>query len=412
MALQLAGLREACVRASVTGEELDGVQVNVDVGVTREDPHEMVLACRLLDMPHRSPESTDADADPGPDPTQDLPEETAEMQEVERKLKRLERRLHSSQLKSMRVFRTIVAKNASVVEPKILARDLVQASTSLPSKKSAAKRLPDGKTAPVAEDTTRSAEGQEPELILVISVYSSARGGVKTQTFEVLASQTLSEFRDRLTCVTDKVVAGLSRMGTMPKPELSMLDASPTASSDAPSTSAYFLIEGTFYSDLRAADSTDMSRCIREWIAAEPRRMSQFSIETETCRRMDETRWLEVPLRLGRPYSFLHCGRCDHHIVVEEIRLEHRYDRARSSLLMASTEPVPHTREIFRLRRRRRKCRICDVHRAAWITVNDRLAPENPCSFCDACYRGLHYDLQGRLVYSDFRVYRYYYEYH
>lgn len=41
-----------------------------------------------------------------------------------------------------------------------------------------------------------------------------------------------------------------------------------------------------------------------------------------------------------------------------------------------------------------------------WITTNDRLAPMDPCLFCDKCFRMLHYDDQGNKLY-DFQAYVY-----
>lgn len=403
MAIQLAELKEAWIEATAglddfdSSEDLDTEVGGDNMAVVREDPHEVVLACRLFNLP---PRTGDGEEFSGPS------EASPEMGQVEERLQNLERRLYSSPLQSIKVFRSMVVDNPVAVDPKILARDLLTSPAEAKGKLHTK-----GEQEATCNDIKDTAATPSPELILVISLYSSSRGGIKTQTFEVHASTLLSEFRDRLTCVTDRVVAGLGKMGTSPKMDASTIDAPCSPPSMPWSLSAYFLIEGVFYSDLRSPGANDLSQCIREWIGADAARMAHFSIETKECKRMNETRWLEIPLTLGRPYSFLHCGRCDHHIVVEKVRLEHRYDRARTSLLMTCTEPLPLIREVFRMRRRRRKCRICEVNRAAWITVNDRLAPENPCSFCDACYRALHYDLHGKLVYHDFRVYPYYYEY-
>jgi snRNA-activating protein complex subunit 3 len=42
------------------------------------------------------------------------------------------------------------------------------------------------------------------------------------------------------------------------------------------------------------------------------------------------------------------------------------------------------------------------------VTINDKLAPENPCFFCENCYGPLHYDDQGNVLYDDFYVFPYY----
>lgn len=38
------------------------------------------------------------------------------------------------------------------------------------------------------------------------------------------------------------------------------------------------------------------------------------------------------------------------------------------------------------------------------MTFGDKNAPENPCFWCDSCYRPFHYSEEGRLLYDDFQV--------
>lgn len=64
----------------------------------------------------------------------------------------------------------------------------------------------------------------------------------------------------------------------------------------------------------------------------------------------------------------------------------------------------------FQAKIRRRKCRVCDIYPAKVITVEDHLAPENPCFFCNKCYHSLHYDESNMILYNDFRVFPYYHE--
>ena len=41
------------------------------------------------------------------------------------------------------------------------------------------------------------------------------------------------------------------------------------------------------------------------------------------------------------------------------------------------------------------------------MVYDSRLAPESPCFMCAECFQRLHYDAQGRLLFSDFEVYDY-----
>ena len=41
------------------------------------------------------------------------------------------------------------------------------------------------------------------------------------------------------------------------------------------------------------------------------------------------------------------------------------------------------------------------------MTYNDREALQNRMYFCEDCFRRLHYDQAGRVLFSDFRVFPY-----
>lgn len=64
----------------------------------------------------------------------------------------------------------------------------------------------------------------------------------------------------------------------------------------------------------------------------------------------------------------------------------------------------------FQNKIRRKKCRVCDIYPARWVTRGDRMGPENPCFYCDQCYKPLHYKVDGTLQYTDFQVFPYYHE--
>ncbi|KAM6169816.1 snRNA-activating protein complex subunit 3 isoform 3-T3 [Rhynchocyon petersi] len=53
-----------------------------------------------------------------------------------------------------------------------------------------------------------------------------------------------------------------------------------------------------------------------------------------------------------------------------------------------------------------RKCFVCKMYTARWVTNNDSFAPEDPCFFCDVCFRMLHYDSEGNKL-GEFLAYPY-----
>jgi snRNA-activating protein complex subunit 3 len=65
---------------------------------------------------------------------------------------------------------------------------------------------------------------------------------------------------------------------------------------------------------------------------------------------------------------------------------------------------------VFQSKIRRKKCKICDIYPAKYITFGDKLAPENPYYYCEYCYDLFHYDKEGKILYTDYSVYPYYHE--
>ncbi|KAM5193224.1 snRNA-activating protein complex subunit 3 isoform 2-T2 [Mantella aurantiaca] len=53
-----------------------------------------------------------------------------------------------------------------------------------------------------------------------------------------------------------------------------------------------------------------------------------------------------------------------------------------------------------------RKCHVCKLYIAKWVTKNDSFAPDDPCFFCDVCFKMLHYDREGNKL-GDFVAYAY-----
>ena len=77
--------------------------------------------------------------------------------------------------------------------------------------------------------------GCDRQIVVNVALYYPQRPTMKMREFLVLGSQTLAELRDRLPCVTDRLLDGSTRR------------------------SGYFFIEKVFYNDTRAPDSIDYS---------------------------------------------------------------------------------------------------------------------------------------------------------
>jgi hypothetical protein len=102
--------------------------------------------------------------------------------------------------------------------------------------------------------------------------------------------------------------------------------------------------------------------------------------------------------RAGVRYLYAHMNQCcEHYMYFSDIRVFH------------PIVDTPHTypRLTYMAKFDRRKCEVCFLWSAQYITYGDRLALNNPTHFCQHCYHMLHYRTDGTLLYDDFNVFPY-----
>ncbi|XP_055150177.1 snRNA-activating protein complex subunit 3 isoform X4 [Symphalangus syndactylus] len=156
--------------------------------------------------------------------------------------------------------------------------------------------------------------------------------------------------------------------------------------------SAFFYFEGTFYNDKRYPECRDLSRTIIEWSESHDRGYGKFQTA-----RMEDFTFNDLCIKLGFPYLYCHQGDCEHVIVITDIRLVHHDD-----CLDRTLYPLLIKKHWLWTR----KCFVCKMYTARWVTNNDSFAPEDPCFFCDVCFRMLHYDSEGNKL-GEFLAYPY-----
>lgn len=87
---------------------------------------------------------------------------------------------------------------------------------------------------------------------------------------------------------------------------------------------------------------------------------------------MEDTRFVDLNLRIGTPYLFCHQGNCLHHMIVHEVR---RIDRSFDVL-----NRLAYPLHVFQSKIRRKKCRICDTCPAKYVTYGDKMSPRTRAS--------------------------------
>jgi snRNA-activating protein complex subunit 3 len=160
----------------------------------------------------------------------------------------------------------------------------------------------------------------------------------------VLGSQPLTALRDRIYCLQDHTL-------------------------DGPHTpSACFFIENKFYNDLRDRRAISYSETIVEWVKAESRAQHPGLALFDQL-DMHTTTFNQLSIRLGSHYQYMHQGDCTHTIIFTQMRMAHAED-----VQNARAYPL----KPFQARTKRKKCRVCDLYPAAYVTYGDKLANENP----------------------------------
>ncbi|XP_074289384.1 snRNA-activating protein complex subunit [Silene latifolia] len=256
--------------------------------------------------------------------------------------------------------------------------------------------------------TTRDIPIQYPEVVLCVEIYHHQQSWKKTQEFLVLGRQTLTELRDKIRCLPDVVMQKAVEENENEHPDI-MYDPS-----------GYFLIEELFCNDMRDPKAIDYSEPILDWlknskgealakwdcILSGRGKARKVLLEKKPLSKlpnfksvdMDKTRFCDLGFRLGAGYLYCHQGDCKHVVVIRDMRLidpEDVQNRAAYPLL------------VYQRKRILKKCNVCNIFKATKVTLDDKLAAENPCYFCDTCYFLLHYSKDGELLYRNFKVYDY-----
>ncbi|XP_067355036.1 snRNA-activating protein complex subunit 3 isoform X3 [Channa argus] len=148
----------------------------------------------------------------------------------------------------------------------------------------------------------------EGEVILTINVYYPATydrfSYIRPHTTLLMTgSHSLAELRDAICCVSDLQVCG--EFSNTP-------DIVPDFISKDHYKSAFFFFEGVFYNDMRFPECQDISKTVLEWAKAR-----NFPPYSEA--RMEETRFIDLKVKVGFPYLYCHQGDCEHLVIITDV---------------------------------------------------------------------------------------------
>uniref|UniRef100_A0A1E1XTC8 snRNA-activating protein complex subunit 3 n=1 Tax=Amblyomma sculptum TaxID=1581419 RepID=A0A1E1XTC8_AMBSC len=217
--------------------------------------------------------------------------------------------------------------------------------------------------------------------------FKKVRMGSHTYPFRIMAevavlgSQTLSELREQIHCISD--VAPIGDFSENP-------DRPQEPAAGDIYKSGFFFIGDTFYNDMRDPSCRDYSEVIIEW-AKNPRRgLGPFKKAI-----MEDTRFDQLEFRLGYPYVYVHQGSCEHLIVFSDLRMHHSDDSQHLLDYPSVAKSFPDGKGVF--------CMLCRKNTAKWVTFENERVTEDPFFFCGTCFRKFNYTADGKKI-GDFRA--------
>lgn len=226
------------------------------------------------------------------------------------------------------------------------------------------------------------------DLVITVNVSVTTSRNTSSQPVQLqfLSSQPLSALLPKLHCPTEWAVEKI---------------ISPAAKNPL---DAFFLIENCFYDDEVHPGKRPSDKYFYALLRAKQETVETFLPNLArggNFKRASllQTCWQDLKIRMNQPYLLVHYGFCQHQVTVTDIRLH-----------SAKIDPPPASfpRILSAPRTRHRRCRACECYYATHMTVDDKLAPENPCYWCDKCFKDFHQRPDSdEYWYTDFKHFPY-----
>lgn len=112
---------------------------------------------------------------------------------------------------------------------------------------------------------------------------------------------------------------------------------------------------------------------------------------------MQQTRWLDVRLRIGAPHVYQHYGNCEHVFTVSDVRLISATGDSRMRRDYPLVDMVQMGKKLM--------CSMCGIADAQVVVMDSVLHVQDPAFLCNSCFETCHY-IDGTKV-GEFRAYSY-----
>lgn len=95
-----------------------------------------------------------------------------------------------------------------------------------------------------------------------------------------------------------------------------------------------------------------------------------------------QSSFLDLKIRLGVPYVFMHLGSCEHLVTFMDLRLRSPSDPQDQGVYPLIERAEPRTDF----------CDACDLFFSDWVVESNERLPHDPTLLCHKCFIGFHYN--------------------
>ena len=203
------------------------------------------------------------------------------------------------------------------------------------------------------------------------------------QEYQVLASNLLTDLRDKFYCVCN--FGPFFDISENPR-KVDQFDP------NAPDP-GFFFIHDTFYNDTSNPENPDYSEVILNWF-----KRFDYVRKFKTA-KMQGFKFEDLEIRIGYPCVYQHHGHCEHIFCITSVDL---LDNSHSQ------NKNDYPKLSFSSRKRSALCDICGQSEASFLVTNCPLHVKDPMRVCERCFYSFHYTSDGSEKTCSFNAYRIY----